>query len=68
MCWTFLQLSESDIIEHLEKMCDLSKPEGQWISHYDIVEQGTELKLVDTGKVRLDSWCVPTVFDCPPQP
>lgn len=44
------KLSESDIIEHLEQMCDPSKPEGQWISHYDIVEKGTELKLVDTGK------------------
>jgi hypothetical protein len=56
-----LQLSESDIIEHLEKICDPSKPEGQWISHYDIVEKGTELKLVDTGKVRLG----PLLFQLP---
>lgn len=46
-----MQLAESDIIEQLEKMCDPSKPEGQWISHYDIVEKGDELKLVDTKKV-----------------
>lgn len=50
-CHLLLQLEEADIIEHLEKMCDPSKPEGAWISHYDIVEKGRELKLVDTGKV-----------------
>lgn len=46
-----LQLEESAIIDHLEAMCDPSKPEGQWITNYDIVEKGKELKLVDTGKV-----------------
>jgi hypothetical protein len=53
-----LQLEESAIIEHLEAMCDPSKPEGQWITNYDIVEKGKELKLVDTGKVRscLPKW------------
>jgi hypothetical protein len=51
LVYVLLQLAESDIIEHLEGMCDPSKPDGAWISHYDIVEKGTELKLVDTGNV-----------------
>jgi hypothetical protein len=32
-------------------MCDPDKKEGAWVSHYDMVEKGQEIKLVDTGKV-----------------
>lgn len=46
-----MQLHESAIIDYLETMCDPYKPDGSWITHYDIVEDGERLKLVDTKQV-----------------
>eukprot|EP00878_Enallax_costatus_P001617 GHUV01001768.1.p1 GENE.GHUV01001768.1~~GHUV01001768.1.p1 ORF type:complete len:313 (+),score=74.73 GHUV01001768.1:240-1178(+) len=43
------KLEESSIIEFLENICSTIKPDGLWITHYDIVEDGDKLKLVDTG-------------------
>ncbi|KAF8062668.1 hypothetical protein HT031_003997 [Scenedesmus sp. PABB004] len=42
-------LDEERIIDGLETMCDPGKPAGQWITHYDIVEAGDALRLVDKG-------------------
>lgn len=47
----WLQLEESNIIDFLENMCNTAKPDGSWVSHYDMVEEGDKLKLVDIGKV-----------------
>lgn len=46
-----MQLEEADIIERLEKMCDPDTDQGDWISQFDLVEQGDTLKLVDMGVV-----------------
>ncbi len=40
------------LIEKLEVMCDVEKPDGEWITKLDLVEEGTALKVVDVGKVR----------------
>eukprot|EP00882_Tetradesmus_deserticola_P022308 GHRQ01024208.1.p1 GENE.GHRQ01024208.1~~GHRQ01024208.1.p1 ORF type:complete len:316 (+),score=128.64 GHRQ01024208.1:278-1225(+) len=42
------QVDESAIIENLELACNTAKPDGQWITHYDMVEDGDKIKLVDT--------------------
>ncbi|ERN15473.1 hypothetical protein AMTRI_Chr05g68330 [Amborella trichopoda] len=41
------QVSEYQIIEIAENICNLKKEEADWILRFDIVEQGDELKLVD---------------------
>lgn len=43
------KVREVDILESLEHMCDPDVDDGDWISTYDIVEEGTQLKLVETG-------------------
>jgi hypothetical protein len=50
------QLQEADIIDKLEKICDPDRPAGEWITHYDLQEDGDQLKMVDMGQVR--STCV----------
>lgn len=39
-CW---QLSEYQIIELAENICNMKRLEGDWILHEDIVEQGDKL-------------------------
>lgn len=46
------QVDESAIIENLELACNPAKPDGGWITHYDMVEDGDRIKLVDTQQVR----------------
>lgn len=46
-----LQLSEADIIEELERMCNPMVYEGLWITHYDMVENGDKIDIVDKGQV-----------------
>ncbi len=46
------QVTEADIIENLEKMCNPDVEAGEWVSKIDLQEEGTELKLVDMGQVR----------------
>ncbi|GAB4838936.1 hypothetical protein Ancab_039871 [Ancistrocladus abbreviatus] len=41
------QISEYQIIEITENICNLKKEEADWILKIDIVEQGDKLKLVD---------------------
>ncbi|KAK9715785.1 hypothetical protein RND81_06G189300 [Saponaria officinalis] len=41
------KISEYQIIEIVENVCNLKKEEGDWILKIDIVEQGDKLKLVD---------------------
>jgi hypothetical protein len=48
---TWLQVDESAIIESLELACNPAKPDGAWITHYDMVEDGDRIKLVDTQQV-----------------
>jgi hypothetical protein len=48
-------LDESEILEQLETMCDYEKPVGKWMTRYDLVEEGSALKLVDMGRVRNNS-------------
>jgi hypothetical protein len=47
-----VQVDESAIIESLELACNPAKPDGAWITHYDMVEDGDRIKLVDTQQVR----------------
>lgn len=35
----YLQLSEMDIIEKVEKLTDPDQPEGEWITKIDLVEK-----------------------------
>lgn len=46
------QVSEADVLEQLEKMCDPDTDPGDWITQIDIVEKGSQLELKDTGAVR----------------
>eukprot|EP00250_Pteridium_aquilinum_P012013 c20453_g1_i1 orf=97-1122(+) len=41
------QLSEYQIIELAENICNMKRSEGDWILHEDIVEQGDKLVLVE---------------------
>lgn len=53
-----LQLSEADIMDKLEKLCDVDSGEqGEWITRMDLQEDGDELKMVDMGEVREWRWC-----------
>lgn len=45
------QLSEADILDRLEKMCDPDTDEGEWISRFDIQESKDKLVLKDMGVV-----------------
>jgi hypothetical protein len=49
------QLEESDIIDHLEKMCDPDSADGAWILKQDMVETGDTIEVVDVGQVRSSS-------------
>jgi hypothetical protein len=49
-----MQVDESAIIENLELACNPAKPDGQWITHYDMVEDGDKIKLVDTKQVHVN--------------
>lgn len=44
------KVTEGDIIDTLEKMCNPDLSEGDWISHIDLKEEGDVLKLVDMGQ------------------
>lgn len=50
-CCVHMQLSEGDIIEELERMCNPTVYEGIWITHYDMVENGDKIDIVDKGQV-----------------
>lgn len=54
ICLLHPQLHEDSIINTLETLCSTDKPDGAWITHYDIVEDGDKLKLVDTGRVCVE--------------
>jgi hypothetical protein len=57
LCVVFVQIDESAIIESLELACNPAKPDGQWITHYDMLEDGDRIKLVDTKQVScLQLW------------
>lgn len=47
-------MTEGDIIESLELMCEPDKEAGLWITYVDLVETGDKLKLVDQGRVGGD--------------
>lgn len=49
-------MTESDIIDKLELLCDPTKDEGDWINRIDLVENGSKLDVVDTGEVRFCAW------------
>jgi hypothetical protein len=51
-CCIWLQVDEAAIIESLELACNPAKPDGAWITHYDMLEDGDRIKLVDTQQVR----------------
>ena len=39
------KLTESDVLEKVEKICDFETTEGEWIIKHDLVEDGDALKL-----------------------
>ncbi|CAL50537.1 unnamed product [Ostreococcus tauri] len=43
------KLRETDVIEKMEKMCDVASKEGDWIITKDLQEKGSKLRLVDMG-------------------
>eukprot|EP00199_Chlamydomonas_sp_CCMP681_P005464 CAMPEP_0119107866 /NCGR_PEP_ID=MMETSP1180-20130426/12000_1 /TAXON_ID=3052 ORGANISM="Chlamydomonas cf sp, Strain CCMP681" /NCGR_SAMPLE_ID=MMETSP1180 /ASSEMBLY_ACC=CAM_ASM_000741 /LENGTH=243 /DNA_ID=CAMNT_0007093413 /DNA_START=60 /DNA_END=787 /DNA_ORIENTATION=+ len=43
------KLEEADIIEGLEKMCDPDLDQGDWISQFDLSEDGDTLRMIDVG-------------------
>jgi len=45
------KLSEGDILEKLEKLCDPDTDEGEWVGRFDLVEDGDRLVLKDMGKL-----------------
>lgn len=52
-------------MDYLERSCDTARPEGKWVTHYDIVEDGDRLKLVDTGKPsRCNTECATIARAC----
>ena len=44
------KLTETMVIEKIEKMCDPSAKEGDWIITKDLQEKGSRLRVVDMGK------------------
>lgn len=47
-----LQLSESDIMESLETMCDPDTEAGDWLNFLDLQEDGDRLKVTTMSGVR----------------
>jgi len=45
------KLKEADIMDKLEGVCDPEKDEGEWVTHFDLVEENHRLKLKDMGGV-----------------
>lgn len=45
MIFGFFQISEYQIIEIAENVCNLKKEEADWITRIDIVEQGDKLEV-----------------------
>ncbi|KDD76624.1 hypothetical protein H632_c157p1 [Helicosporidium sp. ATCC 50920] len=43
-------VNELSMIEMLEKMTTAWRPEGEWITHFDIAQEGDELRLRDMGE------------------
>lgn len=46
-----MQVTEADIIDKLETMCNTDKEAGEWITQIDLQEEDDKLKLVDMGQV-----------------
>jgi|TARA_B100000073_G_scaffold338103_1_gene334841 hypothetical protein len=44
------KLTETDVIEKMEKMCQSNAKEGDWIITKDLQEKGSKLRVVDMGK------------------
>ena len=42
-----LQLAEADVIELVERISNPAKDEGDWVGKLDLVESGTQLKVVE---------------------
>ena len=40
------KLTEADVLEKVEKMCDVETEEGEWLIKHDLQEKGAELKMV----------------------
>eukprot|EP00245_Coleochaete_scutata_P010965 TRINITY_DN3967_c0_g1_i1.p1 TRINITY_DN3967_c0_g1~~TRINITY_DN3967_c0_g1_i1.p1 ORF type:complete len:349 (+),score=115.37 TRINITY_DN3967_c0_g1_i1:107-1153(+) len=52
------KLSELEIIEIAEKICDLKRENGEWIQYLDMVEDGNKIKLVEQpGMGECNSEC-----------
>jgi hypothetical protein len=45
------QLSEVDLLDKLDNVCNTDKTEGEWIARFDLVEEGDKLMVVDQGQV-----------------
>eukprot|EP00775_Hariotina_reticulata_P005009 gene5009-5250_t len=59
------KLSEGDIIEELERMCNPTVYEGTWMTHYDMVENGDKIDIVDKGQAsKCNSECATIARAC----
>jgi hypothetical protein len=47
----WLQLTETAVIECMEKLTTAWRPEGEWISKLDLVEEGDRLAVKEMGQV-----------------
>jgi NMD protein affecting ribosome stability and mRNA decay len=45
-------LSEEEILAKLEHVCNSQKEEGEWITHLDVQQEGSKLRVVQMEKVR----------------
>ena len=53
------QLSEDDILGHLEALCDPQREEGTWTLKLDVKEEGEKLNVVEMGNVRAPGRSLP---------
>ncbi|KXZ48637.1 hypothetical protein GPECTOR_26g540 [Gonium pectorale] len=59
------KVSEGDLLDKFEKMCDPEQDDGDWITQFDIVEEGSALKLKDTGMMgKCKSECRTIAYAC----
>ena len=47
------KLTEADVLEKVEKVCDVETVEGEWLLKHDLVEKGDALAMVQHGRGRL---------------
>lgn len=61
------KLTEADVLEKVEKVCDVETVEGEWLLKHDLVEKGDALAMVHMGEDvygKCNSECKTMQFAC----